>query len=140
MLGALFVTVQVYPPRDLFMRLDCPSLFPEEMRALFVTVQVYPHEEMLGALFVTVQVYSHEEMLGALFVTVQVYSHEEMLGALFVTVQVYSHHEMFGALFKGLIIPGYILLSEKNPRGNVTKTHEGALLPFLRGFLSDSNI
>ena len=32
-------------------------------------------------------------------------------------------------LFKGLIIPGHILLSDKNPRGNVTKTHEGALLP-----------
>ena len=31
-------------------------------------------------------------------------------------------------LVKGLIIPGDILLSDKNPRGNVTKTHEGALL------------
>ena len=30
--------------------------------------------------------------------------------------------------YKGLIIPGDILLSDKNPRGNVTKTHEGALL------------
>ena len=32
-------------------------------------------------------------------------------------------------MLKGLIIPGYILLSDKIPRGNVTKTHEGALLP-----------
>ena len=30
---------------------------------------------------------------------------------------------------KGLIIPGHILLSDKNQSGNVTKTHEGALLP-----------
>ena len=39
-----------------------------------------------------------------------------------------------------LIIPSHILLSDKNPRGNVTKSHEGALLPsvfwsyFLEGF------
>ena len=32
-------------------------------------------------------------------------------------------------MFKGLIIPSHILLSDKNPRENVTKTHEGALLP-----------
>ena len=31
------------------------------------------------------------------------------------------------AIFKGLIIPGYILLSDKHQRGNVTKTNEGAL-------------
>ena len=32
--------------------------------------------------------------------------------------------------FKGLIIPGHILLSDKKqPWGNTTKTHEGALLP-----------
>ena len=37
--------------------------------------------------------------------------------------------EVETAMFKGLIIPGHILLSDKNPRGNVTKTHEGALLP-----------
>ena len=29
----------------------------------------------------------------------------------------------------GLIIPGHIFLSDKNPRGNVTKTHERVLLP-----------
>ena len=48
----------------------------------------------------------------------------------------YSHTNMQGFLkmyhfyhiFKGLIIPGHILLSDKNPKGNVTKTHEGALL------------
>ena len=33
----------------------------------------------------------------------------------------------FCILFKGLIIPGHILLSDKNPRGNVTKAHKGAL-------------
>ena len=32
-------------------------------------------------------------------------------------------------MFKGLIIHGDILLSDKKLRGNVTKTHEGALLP-----------
>ena len=32
-------------------------------------------------------------------------------------------------IFKGLIIPGHILLSDKNLRGNVTKTDEGARLP-----------
>ena len=30
---------------------------------------------------------------------------------------------------KGLIIPIHILRSDKNPWGNVTKTHEGGLLP-----------
>ena len=30
---------------------------------------------------------------------------------------------------KGLIISGHILLSDKNPRRIVTKSHEGALLP-----------
>ena len=43
-------------------------------------------------------------------------------------------------MFKGLIIPGHILLSDKNPSGNVTKTHEGVLVTFSRGFSSDSNI
>ena len=34
-------------------------------------------------------------------------------------------------VIKGLIIPSHILLSDNNKktRGNVTKTHEGALLP-----------
>ena len=53
-------------------------------------------------------------------------------------LNIYNH-----AILKGLIIPGYILLSDKIPRGNVTKTHEGAegvLVTFSRGFSSDSNI
>ena len=50
-------------------------------------------------------------------------------------------------LLKGLIIPGHILLSNKNPRrweydqntrGSVAP--EGVLVTFSRGFLSDINI
>ena len=47
----------------------------------------------------------------------------------------------FGFPISGLIIPGHILMSDKNPRGNVTKTPSGApscvLVTFILGFLSD---
>ena len=45
---------------------------------------------------------------------------------------VYCVHNL--VLLNGLIIPSHILLSDKNPRGNVVKTHERALL--LRVFWS----
>ena len=45
--------------------------------------------------------------------------------------------------FKGLIIPGPILLSDKNPREQNTRgscAPEGVLVTFSQGFLSDINI